>query len=210
MSVPDKSIDPRLLCAAKNVFLKKGFEMASLAEICQEAGVTTGALYKRYSGKEELFAEVVSGTIRELEEKVSAIKEIDLSQLTDQEIYDGFFMETEDNIKWLRFLYERKKEVILLIKCASGTRYSNFQYDWSGVTANLIYRYYLEARKRELTTKEISPTEIHILSAAVWTLYYEPFIQDYCWEQIEHHAETIHNFIDWHSVLALRKPGHDS
>ena len=59
MSVPDKSIDPRLLCAAKNVFLKKGFEMASLAEICQEAGVTTGALYKRYSGKEELFAEVV-------------------------------------------------------------------------------------------------------------------------------------------------------
>ena len=53
MSVPDKSIDPRLLNAAKKVFLKKGFEMASLAEICQTAGVTTGALYKRYRGKED-------------------------------------------------------------------------------------------------------------------------------------------------------------
>ena len=68
MSVPDKSIDPRLLSAAKKVFLKKGFEMASLAEICQTAGVTTGALYKRYSGKEELFAEVVSGAIHEMED----------------------------------------------------------------------------------------------------------------------------------------------
>ena len=47
MSVPDRSIDPRLLSAAKKVFLDKGFEMASLAEICRTAGVTTGALYKR-------------------------------------------------------------------------------------------------------------------------------------------------------------------
>ena len=72
MSVPDKSIDPRLLSAAKKVFLKKGFEMASLAEICQTAGVTTGALYKRYRGKEELFAEVVSKTIHEMKEFVSS------------------------------------------------------------------------------------------------------------------------------------------
>ena len=75
MSVPDKSIDPRLLNAAKKVFLKKGFEMASLAEICQTAGVTTGALYKRYRGKEELFAEVVSKTIREMKEFVSSLEE---------------------------------------------------------------------------------------------------------------------------------------
>ena len=206
MSVPDKSIDPRLLSAAKKVFLKKGFEMASLAEICQTAGVTTGALYKRYSGKEELFAEVVSGTISDMETYASSIKEIDLSKLTDQEIYDGFFMNTEANIRWLEFLYERKEEVILLIKCAAGTRYSNFHHDWSAVTASLIFRYYQEAKKRGLTTKEISLTEMNILAATVWTLYYEPFIYDYSWEQMEDHARTIHDFIDWHRVFGMKKP----
>ena len=204
MSVPDKSIDPRLLSAAKKVFLKKGFEMASLAEICQTAGVTTGALYKRYSGKEELFAEVVSGTIGDMETYASSIKEIDLSKLTDQEIYDGFFMNTEANIRWLEFLYERKEEVILLIKCAAGTRYSNFHHDWSAVTASLIFRYYQEAKKRGLTTKEISLTEMNILAATVWTLYYEPFIYDYSWEQMEGHARTIHDFIDWHRAFGMR------
>ena len=206
MSVPDKSIDPRLLSAAKKVFLKKGFEMASLAEICQTAGVTTGALYKRYSGKEELFAEVVSGTIGDMETYASSIKEIDLSKLTDQEIYDGFFMNTEANIRWLEFLYERKEEVILLIKCAAGTRYSNFHHDWSAVTASLIFRYYQEAKKRGLTTKEISLTEMNILAATVWTLYYEPFIYDYSWEQMKDHARTIHDFIDWHRVFGMKKP----
>ena len=206
MSVPDKSIDPRLLSAAKKVFLKKGFEMASLAEICQTAGVTTGALYKRYSGKEELFAEVVSGTISDMETYASSIKEIDLSKLTDQEIYDGFFMNTEANIRWLEFLYERKEEVILLIKCAAGTRYSNFHHDWSAVTASLIFRYYQEAKKRGLTAKEISLAEMSILAATVWTLYYEPFIYDYSWEQMEDHARTIHDFINWHKVFGMKKP----
>ena len=67
MSVPDRSIDPRLLSAAKEEFLKKGFEKASLADICKAAGVTTGALYKRYKGKEELFSVLVSDTIRDME-----------------------------------------------------------------------------------------------------------------------------------------------
>ena len=206
MSVPDKSIDPRLLNAAKKVFLKKGFEMASLAEICQTAGVTTGALYKRYRGKEELFAEVVSKTIHEMKEFVSSLEKATLSSLTDQELYDGFFMRVENNIHWLRFLYERKEELYLLIKCASGTRYTNFHHDWSEITASLIYKYYLEIKKRGLTSVEISPEEMHVLASAVWTLYYEPLIHGFSWEQMEHHAETMHHFIDWHKVFSIRKP----
>lgn len=210
MSVPDKSIDPRLLSAAKKVFLDKGFEMASLAELCQMAGVTTGALYKRYSSKEELFAEVVSGTIHEMKEYFSSLTEGDLSKLTDQELYDGFSMKAEDNLKWLRFLYDRKDEVILLIKCAAGTRYSNFHHDWSEATTRLLYKYYQEAKRRGLTSKEIPSTEMHVLAATVWTLYYEPFIHGFDWEQMEYHAETIQSFINWHRVFAMKKPDYDS
>ena len=55
MSLPDRSIDPKILDCAKAEFLEKGFADASLRSICSKAGVTTGALYKRFSGKEALF-----------------------------------------------------------------------------------------------------------------------------------------------------------
>ena len=48
MSVPDKSIDPRLLASTEAEFLDKGFIKAELKTICENAGITTGAVYKRY------------------------------------------------------------------------------------------------------------------------------------------------------------------
>jgi AcrR family transcriptional regulator len=47
-----------LLDAAKEVFAQRGFEGASLEEIAEAAGYTRGAIYKHFSGKEELFLAV--------------------------------------------------------------------------------------------------------------------------------------------------------
>ena len=95
MSVPDRSIDPRLLSAAKKEFLQKGYKTASLAEICRAAGVTTGALYKRYEGKEALFSALVADTIRDMEEYTAEIGNEDLSKYTDQELFDSFCMKND-------------------------------------------------------------------------------------------------------------------
>ena len=65
MAVPDHSIDPRILESARKEFLENGFEKASLKAICEGAGVTTGALYKRYKGKEDLFCAVVEQTVKD-------------------------------------------------------------------------------------------------------------------------------------------------
>ena len=70
MSVADRSIDPRIIESAKEEFLQKGFLDASLQEICKNAGVTTGALYKRFKGKEELFCALVESTVQDLEENI--------------------------------------------------------------------------------------------------------------------------------------------
>ena len=207
MSLPDKSIDPRLLAAAKDEFLKKGFEKASLTDICKAAGVTTGALYKRYSGKEDLFSALVSDTVQDMTEYVSQIERIDLTNLTDRELYDSFSMQTETNIRWLRFLYDHREGFTLLIRCASGTRYENFHQDWTEQMNRMDYIFYQEARRRRLTTKEISAEEQHVLTYSVWALYYEPFFLGFTWEQMERHAETIYLFTDWHSVLGMKEPG---
>ena len=205
MSVPDRSIDPRLLSAAKQEFLNKGFEKASLAEICKAAGVTTGALYKRFDGKEDLFCALVSDTVQDMVEYVSEIGKKDLSDYNDQELYDSFSMLAETNKKWLRFLYDHREGFTLLIRCASGTRYENFHQDWTRQMNTMDYKYYQEAKRRGLTTKEIHPEEMHVLTYSVWALFYEPFFLGFNWEELEKHAEIISHFVDLQSALGIKK-----
>ena len=56
-----------ILDAGRAEFLEKGFKSASLRNIVKTAGVTTGAFYGYFSGKEALFAALV-------EEHAKAIK----------------------------------------------------------------------------------------------------------------------------------------
>jgi AcrR family transcriptional regulator len=61
------SIDPtvladtseRLVVAAAQVFAERGYDRAGVAEIARRAGLTTGAIYSRFSGKAELLAEAI-------------------------------------------------------------------------------------------------------------------------------------------------------
>ena len=45
----------RLLAAARELFLERGFHAASVADIAARAGYTTGAIYSNFGGKEDLF-----------------------------------------------------------------------------------------------------------------------------------------------------------
>jgi AcrR family transcriptional regulator len=49
----------QLLEAALRVFLRRGFHGASLDEIAEEAGYTTGAVYSNFKGKDDLFLAVL-------------------------------------------------------------------------------------------------------------------------------------------------------
>lgn len=49
----------RLLAAAVDVFIEKGFDKAGVAAIARSAGVTTGAIYARWSGKHEMMLDAL-------------------------------------------------------------------------------------------------------------------------------------------------------
>jgi AcrR family transcriptional regulator len=44
-----------LIAAARSVFLRRGFHVATLDEIAEEAGYTKGAVYSNFAGKDDLF-----------------------------------------------------------------------------------------------------------------------------------------------------------
>ena len=57
--IHDSETKKHLIECAKAEFMEKGFAGASLRNICQEAGVTTGALYFFFHDKDDLFCEIV-------------------------------------------------------------------------------------------------------------------------------------------------------
>lgn len=206
MAKADHSIDPRILESAKQEFLALGFEKASLKHICEQAGVTTGALYKRFQGKEALFCAVVADTVADLNAILKEKSSFNLNTLPDEALIKAWDMDEAYMMWWFQYLYERHDGFVLLLKCAEGTAYSHFQHDWVETMTNATYEYYQEARRRELTHTDISKSEMHILLSAFWTTIYEPFIHDFTWEQIENHSKLMCDLFNWYRVLGFSTP----
>lgn len=204
MAKPDHSIDPRILESAKSEFLALGFEKASLQHICSRAEVTTGALYKRYRSKEDLFCAVVADTVSDLKGILAEKTSADLRSMTDEALIRAWDMDIDYMMWWFRFLYDRHDGFVLLLKCAEGTSYSNFQHDWVETMTAATYDYYQEARRRGLTETDISTQEMHILLSAFWTTIYEPFIHDFTWQQIEEHCRLVCGLFNWYQVLGFK------
>lgn len=203
MAIRNHSLDQPILESAKKEFLTKGFEKSSLKEICENAGVTTGAIYKRYKDKEELFAAVVDGTVKDLYEIAEEKCNIDLVQISDDTLVRAWDMDEAYMMWWFQYLFDRYDGFVLLLKCAETTRYSNFQHDWVEKMTEGTYAYYKEAFRRGLTTVEISKGELHILLSAFWTTIYEPFIHSYTFDQIEEHCHLVCRMFDWYSTLGF-------
>ena len=59
-------VKSRILDAAQRVFLKKGYQSASMDEIAELAPASKPTIYSYFPGKEALFAAVVAGVINGL------------------------------------------------------------------------------------------------------------------------------------------------
>lgn len=205
MSIPDRSIDPRLLASAKVEFLDKGFIKAELKSICENAGITTGAVYKRYKGKEDLFCAVVDDIAEQLDSFVKERSDIDFSALSDKEIYDSWQMTYDSMLPLFSLLYQHRDTFTLLIDKAAGTQYENFNHEYVKKMSYAYEQYYAEAKKRSLVQAEVTQNEFHVLLSSFWTCICEPFIHEMSWEQIEEHCQIICRFFNWNDVIMLTK-----
>jgi AcrR family transcriptional regulator len=65
----------RLLASALVVFAREGFEGASVEEIAEEAGFSTGAVYSAFGGKQELFFAMLDRCLEEEKREIGEIFE---------------------------------------------------------------------------------------------------------------------------------------
>lgn len=108
-------------------FKRNGFEKSSLNVICKNAGITTGALYKRFSTKEDLFNSLVEKPANRLKEFLdkehSAYK-----KLPKEEQINCVFRNWENEDGFIGLIYEYKEEFLMILNLSGGTKYE-FYFD---------------------------------------------------------------------------------
>lgn len=121
----DKATREKLLESAKQEFFEKGYMKASLRTICKNAGVTTGALYFFFQGKEDLLKELV-------EEPLSGLTAI-IRQHFTEEIERGIGVVSLDTDRRdigaakevVRFLYRHYDVFLFLLTKSQGSAYED-------------------------------------------------------------------------------------
>lgn len=128
----DRQTKEKLLKAAKEEFLDKGYMKASLRNICKKADVTTGALYFFFEDKEDLFGALVEKPLKEVYSIMKAHYEEEAS-LTPEEFIkaDGTVdmfhggRDYEAALKIIDYMYSYHDECLLLLTKAQGSSYEN-------------------------------------------------------------------------------------
>lgn len=204
MAVADSSIDPKLLESAKQEFLSRGFELASLKDICDRAEVTTGALYKRYKSKEELFAKVVEETVDSLDKARIEHSEFDFDKLSDEELKNMWIMNREGLLWWFNLFEKHRVGIILLLNCSAGTRYSNFKHDFVEQAMEAGYVLYEEMKRRKVTKKQVSRKMMHTVYSAYFEMVYEPYVHNFTRDEILETVDIMMDFFDFEKFIGIR------
>ncbi|SFX82422.1 TetR/AcrR family transcriptional regulator [Ruminococcus sp. XPD3002] len=202
MALRDTSIDPVLLKSARAQFIEKGFAKASVSEICRNAGVTTGALYIRYKGKEELYDALVADAVAMMETFMKTA-DVDIEHLSDRELLLPWYGDKSKICSFFDMFENVRDQFTLLLTCSDGTKYQNFHHDFAQKLTDADYCYYIEAYKRGFATELVTKEQLHIYLTAYWDLFYEPFIHGMTRSEIDELCAGIERWINWKALLGL-------
>lgn len=95
----------RLIAAARAAFLADGYAKASMDDLCAQAGLTRGALYHHFGGKEGLLEAVV----RQIDGEVNQRLDVLYAERADE--WSGF---VDCCLAWLRMALEPEIQQIML------------------------------------------------------------------------------------------------
>lgn len=154
----------RILEAAQAEMLRVGYQKASMRKIAADAGITAGALYKHYQGKEEIFETICDGIIEKLFTAQKQLLPDDLENKTDEELLQLFWQKA--SVQMLARFKDYFPVFQMVVLHGNPEYYARKKAEYLEFSVSYAVRYYDELHKRGLTKKKYSRDEIHMLSQA--------------------------------------------
>jgi len=194
----------RIISAAKNEFLEKGFEKASMRSIAEAADMTPAGLYRHFTDKEEMFAALVQPALDALKEMMKAQTERAYAFLEKGDLESMWIGDT-DLERLVDVVYDHYDAFRLLNKSSAGTRFERFFDEFIEVDQAETVRYINALRERGVHVNEIVPEELHLLLNAYYSAFFEVVAHEFSKKDAMHYLETLKKFFHpgWRSFLGF-------
>lgn len=195
----------KIIAAAKIEFMEQGFENASMRRIAADAGITVGALYRHFDNKEEMFAALVEPTLCEFRELYNKFNRKEYERLKVSANEQAIPNVEGKTKRIMDFIYQHFDIFKLLVCRSQGTRYENFLHDMALMEEKLDMDYFDKLNEYNMSVKDISELEFHMLVTANVSALYEAVKHDFTKEQANHYADTIDEFFSagWKKILGI-------
>ncbi|MCB6992825.1 TetR/AcrR family transcriptional regulator [bacterium 210820-DFI.6.37] len=201
----NQQLKTKLLEAARKEFLEKGFAGAQLRKIAQEAGATTGSIYKYYKDKQALFDALVSEPARELEARYRKVQE-DFRALPLDRKLSSLPEVTEDESLWMmKFIYDHFDAFKLLICCSDGTSYAHFIETMVQIEVDASHDLIDLMDTAGMAHHPIDDELIHIVASALFSGIFETVRHDMPREKAYAHMFSLREFYSagWYKILGI-------
>ena len=136
-----EGVSEKIIAAAKQEFLEKGYVDASLRTIASAAGTSTNSIYVRFGDKEGLFSAIVEPVLNEMVERFLKIQERFHQMSPDEQAAQMPEYSDSGTAELVDCMYENLDEFRLLLDASYGTRFHNFVDELVRIEVKYTYKY---------------------------------------------------------------------
>ena len=197
----------RIMECAKKEFLEKGFENASMRNIAESAGYSTGMLYGRFADKGELFKALVKDTADSFLDFYRAAQNEFAAfppdvQFNEMHVYVG--KKTDEMIE---YVYDRFDEFKLIISRSKGSEYEKYVDKLIVIETDNIIRFINDLNEAGFNVNCVRADLSHMLATAMFNGMFEVVEHDFTREEAVRYIKQLQCFFNagWDSLLGLMK-----
>lgn len=196
----------RIQTAAKQEFMEKGFQCASLRNIVKTAGVTTGAFYGYYGSKEELFDALVGKhaeyILKLFDTTIDDFEKLEGEEQTRQMVD----VSSSSILRMLDYVYENYDAFKLIILRAEGTKYADFIHQLVVREEESTFTYIETLKQMGFHVEPINKKLIHIVASGMFSGVFETIVHDMPQEEAKEYVLQLERFCTagWENLLGVK------
>ena len=198
-----EGVTERLLAAAKQEFLEKGYEHASLRSIARRAGSSKGAIYIRYEDKFALYRAIVDPVIDmfcdELAHTLDAFSE--LSGEDQERLMDTYSDEGEQST--LRTIFRNYDAFKILVSSGEAKAYGEFIHRLVEIESDCTTKFIEITGHDAFSAGRLTDDLMHIIYNAFFSGVFEVVAHDMPEDEARSHFARLRRFYTagWQTIL---------
>ena len=175
-----EGVAERILTAAEQEFLEKGYVDASLRTIATAANTSTNSIYVRFGDKEGLFSAIVEPVLSEMDRAAQAAQMPEYSDGGTSELMD--------------YMYEHLDAFRLLLDASYGTRFHNFVDELVRIEVEYTYKYMEAVGYPAQFGDALTEKLLHIVTTSRFESIFEVIRHGMSREEAEKYIELLSRY----------------